>query len=1491
MADLLLGIKIGAQGGPQTVKEIKAIDDRVKALQEQNRRAAETAKQLGEAYQLSDAEIDSLVRELIRLDQQTEAATESARKAEEAYNNLSATEKAIRLLQDALSPDQNAARLLNVLGQIRAGSQDTAVVAARLKTAFNLDDEKAQRLAVAIDRLQDESEDATVVARQLGQELDLSDVEVDALVREMNRLKGAVDDTSDRATFMQEVFTGFVRSIGERGLDLVINSIRGLGQALTDTAQQSIGLANQYTAAQAALATLGADSDSIAQALAGVSTELGGQVDTVELLQGSYDIVSSGFTDAADVAKIAEASVKGATAGFSDFATVSDALTSVINAYGLSADDAARVTDNFLAVQNAGKITVAQYGAQIGVVASIAAQAGVSIDELGAFVATATAKGVRYESAITGLRQAISSILKPSKEAQDLAAELGVGFDATSLQTKGLSGVLADLNATGNDSQETLIKLFGSVEAVAAIAPATGSGIDDLNRNLAFITNSAGEADKGFQLIAGTVEGAGAALRGTLNNALLELGRALQPLQGTLLNFASALATATINGLGGFEGLAEASQRFQEALTGNPALVQELGRALAEILQLITLGLTDAINSFANQIEQLDPRAIQAFSQGFIDVSQTIFSLIQTLGTIATTVVQITSVVVGQVSGPISGAFSALLDVIDPVLAFVNLLVGLMANLAQNTGLVNTVFQTLAIRLIAIQALSFGKTITTITAAISAQIAAVGGLSAGLVALKAAALTAAAGLGTTIAAAAAAAGPFVVLAAAVASVNFIKFTRDLKVANDALDAYTVGVDVSTATAFDFANKLNNINDAIAQANGKATDEQKRQLTELARLSKEQIDDLNRQLEEVESFEPKNQDQAAAQQALAAQIRTTITALENQVKEAETNLSAAAQQTGQASGQALGEGVSEAATGAVEAAATEVEGALTKLTTANRTALTQIERDANLAKAAILERGGTEEEITANETASIQKRIDANKEYLKQLQGLTNQSAEDQAKTAEEILRVETTLANDRVTLAQRVATTRMEEAQKAAKEEADALKAVQEEQKRLAQEAFADRQRDEGTIFSDAQAEKAEAFQNAQNARQKTFQETLQGEQERFSENQNNRQKAFQKQQQSDATAFQDRQNAASKAFQESQQAAAKAFQESQQAAANAFQAKQQAAADRANREFGVLTNEVERRFQIQQAANAQERAELEDKFRLEDEQLKERRKIESQVLREQGSILSRRNEAVQLSPLEQAQKDFADQQRAEADAFQKAQQLQAAEFQLAQQAESEAFQLNQRLEAQAFQEEQQLATEEFELAQRAAQKAFQDQQEAQTEAFQQAQQERQKAFQLEQREIERAFQEQQRAEQAAFAAQQRELDKQNAREVQAILDRASGTSAQSLRSGGVAEGGIVQVHKDEFLIPPKGTRVVSQADSRALVRESLASTPEIPVSRVAMSTKGIEARLDALLATVQSRGPLVAPSSFTLNTQSPVQDAVAIQLQQIRGLTRRGIL
>jgi len=88
MADLLLGVKIGVQGGPQSVKEIKAIDDQVRKLQEQNARVAATAKALSQAYDLSNAEVGQLVSELQKLENQTKGVTREARSLDSVLQGL-----------------------------------------------------------------------------------------------------------------------------------------------------------------------------------------------------------------------------------------------------------------------------------------------------------------------------------------------------------------------------------------------------------------------------------------------------------------------------------------------------------------------------------------------------------------------------------------------------------------------------------------------------------------------------------------------------------------------------------------------------------------------------------------------------------------------------------------------------------------------------------------------------------------------------------------------------------------------------------------------------------------------------------------------------------------------------------------------------------------------------------------------------------------------------------------------------------------------------------------------------------------------------------------------------------------------------------------------------------------------------------------------------------------------------------------------------------
>lgn len=279
----------------------------------------------------------------------------------------------------------------------------------------------------------------------------------------------------------------------------------GVRLAQLETARRFFKGFREADSAAAAVETLGVNSRKLKKELLGVTAEINGLQSQTQLLAASYDVASAGFNDAASAAKILKAASLGATGGLSDLNTVADATTSVLNAYGLSSDKAAKLVDGFIQTQNDGKIVVAQYASQIGRVAPIAAAAGVGIEELNAAISTVTATGVPVESTFAGLRQVIASIIKPTDEAQKVSEALGLQFNSAAIKAKGFGGFLEDVVEKTGGSEVALTKLFGSVEAVAAILPLTNDGLVSFNKNLVNQANSAGAAEDAAKTLGGTV--------------------------------------------------------------------------------------------------------------------------------------------------------------------------------------------------------------------------------------------------------------------------------------------------------------------------------------------------------------------------------------------------------------------------------------------------------------------------------------------------------------------------------------------------------------------------------------------------------------------------------------------------------------------------------------------------------------------------------------------------------------------------------------------------------------------------------------------------------------------------------------------------------------------------------------------------------------------------------------------------------------------------
>jgi TP901 family phage tail tape measure protein len=230
----------------------------------------------------------------------------------------------------------------------------------------------------------------------------------------------------------------------------------------------------------------------------------------------------------------------------------------------------------------------------------------------------------------------------------------------------------------------------------------------------------------------------------------------------------------------------------------------------------------------------------------------------------------------------------------------------------------------------------------------------------------------------------------------------------------------------------------------------------------------------------------------------------------------------------------------------------------------------------------------------------------------------------------------------------------------------------------------------------------------------------------------------------------------------------------------------------------------------------------------------------------------------------------------------------------------------------------------EFTTQQNAEQKAFELQQLEEKRAFETSIDEEKKATALEiqglekqfndnERAIEDAFEQQMRDREAEFNAEQRRLDEESARRIEQIKSNASqGIAPQSLRGGGVVQGtgkvAPVQVHADEFMFAPVGTRVVSQMESRRLVADHLAAnlpglkpTPNIslpPLPNVSSSFNSASQSVSALasrdrklmevLEDIRDNALNAPGGNYYITTQKPEIDIAYLERQRQRLAARR---
>ncbi len=377
-------------------------------------------------------------------------------------------------------------------------------------------------------------EETAAITQSLASDLNMASAAMNRTQRELDALGKELEHVNSR-TYQ---FAESMKSIGVNS-----QSVGSMMQTVGDKVSKvSLAIAGAVTATSvkgwmtledemANVATIADTSEKSLSDLTAEAIEASNVtgVAAAEIAKAQYQAISANVATAESTGLVANAA-KAAKAGVSDVTTVIDGATSIINGWGIAIGESEAVFDKLLKTQQRGKTTIDELATSIGQVTGLAPQLNMSLDETLAAVGALTQNGVATSTAMNGLKAVMSSILKPTAEAKEEAERLGLQFDSAALKAKGFTAFLADVVEKTGGSEDSLAKLFGSVEGLSQIMLLGGSAAGMYADILDDLGNSAGTLNTMFEeRTASSAQRFSMALN-KINNAAISLGESLAPM-------------------------------------------------------------------------------------------------------------------------------------------------------------------------------------------------------------------------------------------------------------------------------------------------------------------------------------------------------------------------------------------------------------------------------------------------------------------------------------------------------------------------------------------------------------------------------------------------------------------------------------------------------------------------------------------------------------------------------------------------------------------------------------------------------------------------------------------------------------------------------------------------------------------------------------------------------------------------------------------------
>lgn len=327
----------------------------------------------------------------------------------------------------------------------------------------------------------------------------------------------------------------------------------------------------------------------------------------LEAAEGVYQAISNQVGDAATSFKFSAEAARLARATNSSLADSVDLLSGALKSYNLDASEADRISSVFFKTIDLGRVEAGELANTFGRVGPVAADLGLSLEEVSGALAAITVRGSKTSEALTQVRAITTALLKPSEAMGKALTALGFASGESAIKTLGLAGTLEALNRQANGDSAALAAMFQNVRGLSGASSLLGDDLQSLVGSIREMsTVSRDFANQKFlQATANDAETVRASLNKLSNaftqglgNSLLRTSASVIEMSGGVDTLTSALKFASPAILGAGAAVAVLATELTAARVAGLSLNKALG-ALALIP--LAQGAGTSIGDFLNE--------------------------------------------------------------------------------------------------------------------------------------------------------------------------------------------------------------------------------------------------------------------------------------------------------------------------------------------------------------------------------------------------------------------------------------------------------------------------------------------------------------------------------------------------------------------------------------------------------------------------------------------------------------------------------------------------------------------------------------------------------------------------------------------------------------------------------------------------------------------------------------------------------------------------